>query len=220
MGCDIHLFHEMRCQTTERWLPCDVWEKDADGVIDIPYGRHIYNGRNYTLFAALADVRNRTKGEELAYIKNSCDGGDPIPVIQSPRGVPADTCEEIQTCSERWGADGHSHSYYTLRELLDFDWHATVIVNRGLVSDKEEINRVERMRSFYAKNCPHKVDYVGPDSYCLGSSNDDSVVMEWKSTLGSDCGAFLSEVIPRLSALAKIYDIPYTDIRVVFFFDN
>ena len=221
MGCDIHLFHEMRCNTTGRWLPCDTWDDD-DGRIGVAYGRNIYDGRNYTLFAALANVRNNRPGDETRWgpMGTACDGGDPIPVIHPPKGIPPDACEEIQTHVKEYAQDGHSHSYYTLQELLDFDWNGTEIVNRGVVSNKDELDRIERMRAFYKKHSPHKVEYVGPDSYCQATSQDGATVVTWKSTLADDCREFLSSVVLRLSALAKIHSLPYTDIRIVFFFDN
>jgi hypothetical protein len=203
MGCDIHIY----CERYDggRWVHCDT-------------GDDLYDGRNYTLFAALADVRNRT-GDAYSFAGGvSCDGGDPIPVIQPPKGIPDDVCQEIREHID--GGGEHSHSYYTLQELLDFDWHGTEIVNRGVVSSDEELDRIERMRAFHAKYSPEKADYVGPDCYCRATTQKDAKVVTWKSTLGIDCGEFLSSVIPKMSAMARTYDITYRDIRIVFCFDS
>jgi hypothetical protein len=61
MGCDIHLYVEVR-GADGTWQSADEWERDTDDGytwVDVPYEKEYYNGRNYSLFAMLADVRNR-----------------------------------------------------------------------------------------------------------------------------------------------------------------
>lgn len=114
MGCDIHAVIERRRNTYGdhyRWL--------NSGDPDL--------GRNYELFAVLAGVRNY--------------GG--ITPIAEPRGLPAfrewkqdgderwiswdheaDTeppCGVVEEMAERYGVDGHSHSWLTLAEIKAYD---------------------------------------------------------------------------------------------------
>ena len=218
MGCDIHVFIEHRRSPIE-WASDDVWENNKDGW-SIAFGTEIYSNRNYELFAALANVRNRLpRDEKPRYMPKSSDGGEPIFVITQPKGIPHDCCLKVQRELERWEGDGHSHSWYTLQELLDFDWHGVPVVNRGLVN-KEEYEKLERMRAFDRKHNPERVEYNAPDSYCMGASGGDYKEVEWKSTLGDECSDFLSTVIPKMATIAKRNGVPYSDIRIVFFFDN
>jgi len=88
-----------------RWITSDRWIFDGTNW-DVDYNSQKYQGRNYYLFAVLADVRN-------SY------GIDPI---SEPRGVPDDASFAYKKILENWGPDAHSESYFTLRELLDVDW--------------------------------------------------------------------------------------------------
>ncbi len=86
--------------------------------VDKPY----YDGRNYNLFAILADVRN---GRGFAGIKTG-DGFNPI---APPRGLPDDVSPEVKAESDSWSCDGHSHSHFTLREILDYDWNQKTMLS-------------------------------------------------------------------------------------------
>lgn len=70
---------------------------------------HHYNApevnRNYALFAYMANVRNY---------------GDITP-ISEPKGLPDDVSFMVQFDSDRWGDDGHSHSYLTADEIVLVD---------------------------------------------------------------------------------------------------
>jgi len=61
-----------------------------------------FDHRNYSLFGVLAGVRR--------------DG----PPIAEPRGLPRDCSEEVRKRLEE--PDYHSRTWFTLKELLDFDW--------------------------------------------------------------------------------------------------
>ena len=133
MGCDIHFYVER--YTTEpdmsngpkditeyrearvnsiidstevqpRWISQDDWEQgEYEG--GKPYWRidkELYSGRNYWLFNLLADVRY---------------GPDWLKPLDSPRGVPADASYAYRQVVKDWDCDGHSHSYFTLTELLE-----------------------------------------------------------------------------------------------------
>lgn len=157
MGCDIHPHYEVRKDC--KWEHVQVRakyvtggkEEDGDSKIDYDgyFNDPLYIGRNYDLFAILANVRN---GSGFA----GCDTGDGFRPIMMPRGVPRDaslltmedytvevnpsdgfhTREKLQQWVDdgisKWigkskvsGPDWHSASYLTLRELLDYDWEQT-----------------------------------------------------------------------------------------------
>jgi hypothetical protein len=96
MGCDIHAFAEKR--TGEKWEQLkncfkQSWDKSLGDEIDL--------GRNYELFAFLANVRNDYD----------------LKPISEPKGVPEDSSDGYRKEVEGWDVDGHSHSYFTLEEL-------------------------------------------------------------------------------------------------------
>ncbi len=129
MGCDIHFFTERKTSdnnyqgpkdlsedrntkieeiidglpVTERWVSADTWMKDGEGWTYNDF----YWQRNYYLFSILADVRNDGSVEPLS----DC------------RGIPNDASSGYRYMTKRWEGDAHSHSYFTLKELLDVDWN-------------------------------------------------------------------------------------------------
>jgi hypothetical protein len=134
MGCDIHFYTERFTtdnnykgprdiseerhnkldtllneeELKPRWVSADVWDyedEDGDKYWQISWEDKFYNGRNYKLFELLAGVRG--------YDENA---------ISPPRGIPDDVSYGYRTIVDLWDSDGHSHSYYTLDELLDIDW--------------------------------------------------------------------------------------------------
>ncbi len=118
MGCDIHLYVEVF--KNGKWVSADSWQsseyaEEGENKLEVRYEDRFYSGRNYNLFSILADVRN---GHGFAGVKTG-EGFNPI---SDPRGLPADVCNEISVESDGWGEDGHSHSWLTVRELMDYDW--------------------------------------------------------------------------------------------------
>ena len=113
MGCDIHFYVEQRITDfdgkTDFWRSIDVWEEseDCSGMLDCVRESQFYTGRCYWLFAKMAGVRNY---------------GGQIDPYCLPRGLPDDCSKVIRRESDRWGSDGHSHSFLTLDELKGMDW--------------------------------------------------------------------------------------------------
>lgn len=231
MGCDIHLYVEVK--KDGKWVSADTWETD-DGWTDVT--KHFYSGRNYDLFAMLANVRN---GRGFA----GCDTGDGFNPISEPKGLPEDVSPEVKKLSEQWDADGHSHSHLTVQELLDYDWTQTT-TKRGIVDAP----------TFFEWSRWQRSEGLGPDNYCGGVSGgsireiteeemkalidkalvnflDESVFFKkkvietslpheycsvsWKTPYYRAAGEFLSETFFRLIRLGKPEDV-----RIVFFFDN
>jgi len=107
-----------------RWVSADKWEKDGDEW-SVPYNLEYYNGRNYYLFAILADVRNDGDVEPINY----------------PKGIPDDASTGYLYKCDQWDSDAHSHSYFTLDELLNVDWSE---YEPGYISDFMEA--LEKMK--------------------------------------------------------------------------
>lgn len=77
-----------------------------------------WEGRNYDLFAILADVRN---GRGFAGVPT----GEGFYPIADPRGIPEDAHPETREFLESYGVDGHSHSWHDLEALREYDWSQT-----------------------------------------------------------------------------------------------
>lgn len=113
MGCDIHLWVEKKTDAGwEMVMEFDTfrekkWFADLPEDERVKYGAMPYEGRNYSLFAILANVRNRKE--------------DPLTPIDRPRGIPDDASVNYLRLVAREISDGHSHSWFTLLELLDFE---------------------------------------------------------------------------------------------------
>lgn len=129
MGCDIHLYAEVKKKKgiidtllfwkKPKWRNIDKWSKneyfgDGDDGTEPEFkikreDRFYTKGRNYNLFTALCGVRSQ------------CFYGDP-PRVSEPKGFPDDVSIEVRKESDRYGSDGHSHSWNNLKELKEFDW--------------------------------------------------------------------------------------------------
>ncbi len=233
MGCDIHFFVETK-QPDGTWKADGEFQRDEDGEWMSQIGRSLYCGRNYNLFAILADVRN---GRGFAGIKTG-DGFNPI---SDPRGVPDDASHEYKAIVDQWDGDGHSHSHHSLRQLLDFDW-TQVTTCQGWCDMAEYLPWASR---------GHKRE--GPSGYCGGVSgrevkhlnegeaaelvkqfnelswNDREAFIKqhpneyalavWHPTYYDAAGSFISDTIPELLKLAGGTS-GLDNVRIVFFFDN
>ena len=219
MGCDIHLYVEKRISGI--WFSADEWTQDkyeTEPKLEVAYKNRFYSGRNYDLFAILANVRN---GSGFAGVKTG-DGFNPICM---PLGLPPDVTPEVRDDSNRWGDDGHSHSYLTVAELLAYDWTQSTRQQGWL--DAASYCKW----SGYSKSCG-----LGPNSYSAdvwgGSvekiSNEEMeervndvcrknpdhhrtneqlvaekmqsvyTLLEWTETYYQAASDFLSETMPRL----------------------
>jgi len=232
MGCDIHMFCEIRFHKEGKWQEVGKIFKnkyhkpgkenvvDEDGYEWNPeFVRTPYDIRNYDLFAILADVRN---GRGFASIKT----GEGFVPICEPKGLPKDVSEFIREQSDRWDGDGHSHSFLTVQELKDYDWDQTTVL-RGSIPFEDW------KKLHVAKKCP--------EAYCGAISGPGIVTIDettaslildgkipkdlegkriyvdyyWSETYRSCCDFFVEETIPELEKLGDPKDV-----RIVFWFDN
>lgn len=205
MGCDIHAFLEVKhykYNDKERkngiWVNADKWTRNEDVVLypedygrkyEVKYEDRIYACRNYLLFAILANVRNHWD----------------IKPISKPKGVPEDVTEEVKRECEYWDCDGHSHSYLTLTELLNFDQWDTPDEDVDYAFCKEEVKELEEkygdkhIRTVYENDFVFKVYYK---TY-------------WREL----CSEFM-KTLERMKSYLKEGRTTTDDIRLVFWFDN
>ncbi len=181
----------------------------------------MYVGRNYNLFAILADVRN---GRGFAGVKTG-EGFNPI---ADPKGIPEDASVGYRWEADRWEADGHSHSWFTVQELLDYDWNQTTRLQgwvgpSSYITFKEKgspdgwcgaimgpgISHVsnEEMEKYISSNPPKSDPYDRvANVYTLVS---------WEKSYAECAESFLTETLPALQQLGDP-----NEVRICFFFDN
>ena len=220
MGCDIHIFAETKLRDywtyTDKFWENTYYNKDSrpcawnTQLTDEPY-----DGRNYDLFALLANVRN---GRGFA----GCDTGDTIIPIAKPKGLPSDVSEEIQEKSDRWDTDGHSHSYLTLSELTNAQVQR-IKISRGWVTSGEYIK---------FKECGKPSEWWGGvggvSTKHLPNPGMDSRIMAGKLVgheytqveFELDISNLLDELVGNLEELLRFVDNDAERIRTVFWFDN
>ena len=112
MGCDIHLYCEKMVYSEKCgnfWWCCDYFTLNPFYKCyenEIKYDHHsIWDERSYDAFGILANVRN--SGHEI--------------VLDEPRGLPKDVSDFVKTEADSWMPDGHSHSWFTAKELFAYD---------------------------------------------------------------------------------------------------
>ncbi|MCK9447315.1 hypothetical protein M0Q50_10730 [bacterium] len=107
MGCDIHTYVEVREN--------DIWEYFYVKIFSYTdYNRgYIKNSccdpfgwRSYTMFSFLGDVRNYNG----------------IQPIKDNIGLPKDISKDVKEIELQDSDDNHSHSYITLKELIEYDY--------------------------------------------------------------------------------------------------
>lgn len=181
--------------------------------------------RNYNLFSILANVRN----------------GNSLVPISELKGLPNDVSDGVRKESDGWDGDGHSHSYFTLQELLAYDWTQTATL-RGVV----HASTFDKWTRWGEK------EGESPDSYCGGvygfgveiisrselekrlkkvtkgidnyQLRDEAITkalpsvycnLQWQIPYYRCASEFLSELIPQLLRLGKPENV-----CIVFWFDN
>jgi len=239
MGCDIHFYVEKKIKGT--WVSQDtfVQETSGEGEDKETYWAQkndFYGGRNYDTFAILADVRN---GRGFAGIKTG-EGFNPISM---PRGLPNDVSKETKRASDGMGGDGHSHSWLTLRELLDYDWTQETgkqgWVDLSTWADWIRWDRADGLgpRSHCGdvsggpvkKVSAEVMDQLAADLDKLRDREDREAFLKkhgstyamatWKTPYYRSAQYLLGTTIPRLLKLAGGVN-GADDVRIVFFFDN
>jgi hypothetical protein len=213
MGCDIHIFAEVKNKETNKWEKVgNVFKSCFDHVKELQ--DEPYEGRNYDLFAILADVRN---GRGFAGVKTS-EGFNPI---SEPRGLPEDVSNDVNERSESWDSDGHSHSYFTVQELLDYDWNQ-ITMKRGYIS-LQQYNVLKESGEKWPDSWSGGV--AGHNIVCIDEHEVEGYQFEndkkyyinyhWTITYKESADFFHDTTIPTLLQLGSP-----NNVRIVFWFDN
>lgn len=230
MGCDIHSFIEVK--KNGKWEHYN-WRDEKyligtyddgspqysyDGYFDDP----LYIGRNYDLFAILANVRN---GRGFAGIKTS-EGFEPMDM---PRGLPVDVTAEVAKQSDDWDSDGHSHSWFLLSDLLSYDYDKQGTTQYGVVNSHGYQEFKEKGKpSMYSGDVSgsrvRHISNLAMDEVLAGSelgkimSEEFSLYtrVEWHETYRDAVGEHWFKTLEVMKGLS---DKP-EDVRLVFWFDN
>ena len=156
MGCDIHFFTERFTSSNdydgpkdlkeerskkldnllgdsgvqERWVSADKWEKSDqfNRIKEWNLLYEYYDSRNYYIFSILAGVRS---------------GSYDTDPIDYPRGVPEDASFGYLYKVNQWSGDAHSHSYFTLEELINIDWSKYEIDDQSILNFLKTIEEMK-----------------------------------------------------------------------------
>lgn len=216
--------NDLTVQEYTRWAEQDgedsYWGKRLQEVKKGSYCDWIYDGRNYDLFAMLANVRN---GAGFAGIKT----GDGFNIIAEPKGVPMDMSKIIAADYEEWMGDAHSASWLTLKELKEFNWKQTT-KHSGVINIEQYADYVKlgHPTTWSGDVSGGKVKYLSLDEaneYLKGKKELDDefnhyVRVDWTEKYSESAGDFLDFSIPELEKLSLSED--QDDVRIVFWFDN
>jgi hypothetical protein len=198
MGCDIHLNLEYKITVNNetKWRDGNLYELDP---YEEKYIKSFFKNekRNYKLFSILADVRNY---------------GNMIKPIAEAKGLPDNMSPTVKALDSDWGCDAHTHSYLTLKELLEVEPNYKKIKVSGIISKQQQ----------------EDLDNKGivPTSWCQGTTQKDYDSREWTMEFKglSDLIAEIKDHYDRIFYYGYNWDNDYKtyaeDIRIVFWFDN
>ncbi len=214
MGCDIHIYVEKN--TKNGWeaierAPIDQdWNPGDEPVLE----GFLYDCRDYTFFSILADVRNY-------------DGLKPI---SHPRDIPKDLSVKVYEKFLVWQEDAHSCSWYSFKELIDYDWDSHIIEYKGYLtphmykvmkeSEYDDVYPIEQLSltdSIVVSNS--KMQEIIAINLIPKSNSQYYTYCEFTKTHRDKAKYFLD----NLNSFIQNENIQYQeleDYRVVFWFDN
>jgi len=181
MGADIHIFVERK--KDDKWVRytgkhfSSVWRKEKGEKENSPF-----DWRNYEMYGFLAGVRH-------SYIK---------PIKEPIYKIPNDASEYVKKQFVKWDGDGHSHSFLTARELLEFDY------NQDLREPGDDFSTNSRNVLFEKK--VHRKD--------TNFDDEEDINKTYFDFLGGPDSMFFIH-IKELAELGNP-----DDVRIVFWFDN
>lgn len=223
MGTDIHCFTE-KYQKNGSWKPIGGFLTDAAHYYsDIKhFQKRCYTNalspfcmRNYIEFAILANVRN---GRGFA----GCDTGDPVKPISLPKGLPESVSPGIRRIAESWGCDGHSHSWLTVREILEYK--RPRIVMRGYVSAHKYVDFLKTGNPYPCSSgiMGANVEVVPPDKILQLKEEQPDVdfftQIQWTEKSEDSAEWLFKQGLQQLKDRCE--SAFFDDVRIVFWFDN
>lgn len=177
MGTDMMLFAEKR--VNGKWRSATkIGKRNSffENTIDLEYGlEEIIVGRNYYLFALLADVRNSRL--------------DILP-ISLPKGLPEDCCKEIMDEFLLIEDGIYSTSWIMVSDLYKVNWDQVFQLEGRTDQDKVHL----------FKNNPLGFPYGGNHS----DWRNEGIKVKWRATLGDVCNwRLLEKVIQELDLIPE-----------------
>jgi hypothetical protein len=195
------------------------WTSMGDKDIDV--------GRDYDMFALLANVRNYDNVKPF-------DGAD--------RGLPDDVSPAMEKICEGWGVDGHSHTWYGLKELLEMDWDTKGEALSSGVIPLDTPETIGTMETYVEWVKTPFDERKSPKSYCRSVyainaktiSEEEAqkilsgetprnpetiyyVQAQWRQSNADLAGFFYGTIMPKLNAYSGFHP---ENFRFVMFFDN
>lgn len=226
MGCDIHLYLEVRGRDG-KWhhaqgvVDDHVRDKDdpgdKPGVPDVPLPERIWHGRHYELFAYLAGVRQNVHGSKQHF-----------PVT----GFPSDASPEVRAIWETWDGDGHTPSSINLEDLLSAIENDTKGYPVFVMVDKADRKKIDKVVK-KAKGKPIDLWSSGITGFCAQTSNASAVPFKVQVSTQSGLKSFYETMskaceyalFDQRSEGSGPYDEAHQrysgkNLRIVFWFDN
>lgn len=173
-------------------------------------------GRSYSWFAVLADVRNGGyNGEPKRFT-----------AISEPKGVPEDATEEWKEYVDQWGYDLHSISFLSVPDFDNFDWNQVATFRAYISLDQyKELRESKGVPSSYAGGVSGldiiNISMEDADKH-LETPNPEYkgkkafVLYTWNVIYEEVIGGYKEEYVEPMRELLKEYE----DVRLVFGFDN
>lgn len=213
MGCDIHI--TIQVQDGLNWQEV-LWQstpydfKGAPKIVEgIPVAPKGFDGRNYDLFAVLANVRN---GRGFVGVET----GSGWPSIAPDRGLPPGFDITV-SANPQYPEDGprymgdHSFTWVGLDELKAFNWDHIEAWQYGVVPANvfEQLTAEGKTPTEYCGGVMGKgIITYEPDEYKTAKANGTlcptpMVRMGWGETAREATGDWPGRIIPWLDSIAK-----------------
>ena len=169
------------------------------GIEEIP---ETLSERNYSTFAFLANVRNSF----------GCKGFE-------AKGKPEIMSNKTKEMFDEQGEDGYSHSYLSLKELIEKDKSDYCSVKCKIL--KDFYDKFIELGGVIPEGMTIEEDKPQGIIDCFRFAVEPTVLVKWKSAKDKIRKYPLFKGIEELKAIANKYNIEnYNDIRIVFCFDN
>lgn len=209
MGTDIRCYAERR--VNGKWELCEPLVPNPDyypaDPSDPPYAddasepefkpQEIYDERNYSVFAIIADIRNGSHSDE------------DYESIAPQRGLPEDISNELAEWANYWAQYAYGFTWCSFAELLNFPWKQKSIKKKAMVDPRAAYLFNNGSDSFPHLLWPRDVrkEYAG---YMKGG-----VTVTWRATYEESAGSyFLVNTFEKLASFGKPEDV-----RLVMWFD-
>jgi hypothetical protein len=214
MGCDIHNYVERKINGVWELVPDTYGPLDYMANYSDKYNRHAWSlPRSYNFFATLAGVRNYNE----------------LTPIHEPKGIPEDASEVLKKEWEQWQYDGHTPSFFSVKELLEAKDKMCVVVGFLDIEQYKKFKSNGKPDDWFI-SAPNHLRMSGKDIAVISNEEMDRIInllsfldgkeyyteCIWEQPYSSFCEYFWGEF---LTAMQKLDEDP-NNVRFVFWFDN